>query len=68
MAADPILSQESGEDLDKLFNHIGRVQQDIKNRLLSLCHDNQDSINGPSKTHNMLLPRGPLLGLLNTVA
>ncbi|XP_037462376.1 agamous-like MADS-box protein AGL28 [Triticum dicoccoides] len=56
MTSNLIFSKE--EDLNKLFNDLSRVQENIRHQLPLLHHGHQLHINGPSATKNLLPPRG----------
>ncbi|KAM0906248.1 hypothetical protein ACQ4PT_016925 [Festuca glaucescens] len=69
MAANLIFSKEEDlclEDLNKLFNELSKVQEDIRSRLPPLHHGLGTKNGGPSMKRNMLPPRGQSLDHMHT--
>lgn len=62
MTSNLIFSEEEDlnlEDLNKIFNDLSRVQENIRHQLPPLHHGHELQINGPSATKNLLPSRGP---------
>jgi hypothetical protein len=68
MEAKLLFSKEedlSLEDLDRLFNNLSRVQDDIRRRLPPLHNGCNANTSGPSMIQNLQPRRGPSLDLFN---